>query len=151
MSMRNRVYSCIVIYYYCTIFHTNNCKPTFAPACISQQGGTRQSAMICGEESEPQWAGIVFRTNGSSAVTLGNRRCELQDPVPRQVAGRGERPSLGKDARGQPLRENQASVKVMMGQCPGAWQLCSRKSSLWTKAPGTPGEACEDEKHRSLE
>lgn len=104
-----------------------------------------------GEASEPQWAGIVFRTNGNSGVTLENRRCELQYSVPRQVAGRGKQPSLEKDARGRPLMENQDSVKMIMGQCPGKWQLCSSKSLLWTKAPGTPGKACEDDKHRSLE
>ena len=30
---QHRVYSCIIIYSHCIIFHTNNCKTTFVPPC----------------------------------------------------------------------------------------------------------------------
>ena len=31
VSVRNRVYSCFIIYYYCIIYLYYNCKPTFSP------------------------------------------------------------------------------------------------------------------------
>ena len=37
--VKHRVYSCIIIYYYYIIFHTNKFKPTFTHHCISRKQG----------------------------------------------------------------------------------------------------------------
>ena len=39
--MKHEVYPCIIINYWIT-FHTNNCKPTFAPSCIYHNGNITQ-------------------------------------------------------------------------------------------------------------